>query len=87
MTGLQQDRAARIVQFIRDHWAAYGYGPSLDDIAYAVGYSHRPAALYAVKQLHNAGKLTYGVAANGRMISGSIRITGERCASCGRVLR
>ncbi len=84
MTKSDPAKDERIVQFIRDHWAMYGYGPSLDDVAAAVDYTHRPAALYAIKRLHTLGKVTWGVAANGRMISGTIRPTGPRCPTCGR---
>jgi SOS-response transcriptional repressor LexA len=72
MTKRDRERDAKIVAFVCAYRADHFYGPSLSEIAHAVGLSFRPAARYHVRALRDRGELTFDER-DGRMVPGSIR--------------
>ncbi|HEX4743981.1 MAG TPA: transcriptional repressor LexA [Candidatus Limnocylindria bacterium] len=57
MTKQDQQRADRILAFVRSHTAEHGYPPSVREIAQAVGLASTSAVHHHLTKLEEAGKL------------------------------
>lgn len=85
MTAKDPRRADRIVEFVRAFRMTHDYGPTVSEVRSAVGLAYPSAALWVLRNLRRDGRIEWDETEDGRMVSGSIRLTdGVVCALCGR---
>lgn len=54
-------RPDAIIAFVDGFWQAHGYGPSLPQIASAVGLKSRSACWYRIRRLVDDGRMTVAI--------------------------
>ena len=56
-TGVLSARQHQVLETIADYWTAYGYAPTVRDVARLVGLA-TSAAAYQIGELESAGRIT-----------------------------